>query len=271
MASNQATFGSLGHDQTTPHENAGALAQRHNTGVSITGRNINVGDEERIASGLGGGALLLLGLKTGGVSGVLMALVGGGLIWRGATGHCAMYQALGQNTAAGKHAGVEHNAGVKIEKSVTINKSASELYQFWRKLENLPHVMSHLESVTSNGKQSHWKAKAPAGMSVEWDAEIINEKENELIAWRSLPDAQVPNAGSVRFTPASNGRGTEVKVALSYEPPAGYLGSLVAKLFGEEPGQQVQEDLRRFKQLMETGETASVEGQSSGRAATGGR
>ena len=273
MATTQNTFGNFGQRAVGTNENAGGLAQRYDTGVSITGQNINVSEEERWMSGLGGGALVALGLKTGGVSGSLLALLGGSLLWRGVTGHCSLYQALGQNTAAGKHAGVEHGAGIKIEKSVTINKPAAELYQFWRKLENLPRVMSHLESVTTTGsQQSHWKAKAPAGMSVEWDAEIINEKENELIAWRSLSGAEIPNAGSVRFEQTPAGRGTQVKVALSYEPPAGQLGALLAKLFGEEPSQQVEEDLRRFKQLMETGETASVAGQPSGRkAATSGR
>jgi uncharacterized membrane protein len=128
--------------------------------------------------------------------------------------------------------------------------------------------MDHLESVTvQDDKRSHWVAKAPAGTTVEWDAEIINEKENELIAWRSLDGADVDNAGSVRFSEATGGRGTVVKVSLEYDPPAGIIGSLIAKLFGEEPSQQVQEDLHRFKQVMETGERPTTEGQSSGRSA----
>ncbi len=108
-------------------------------------------------------------------------------------------------------------------------------------------------------------------MTVEWDAEIINEKENEMIAWRSLEGADVDNAGSVHFEKAPNGRGTVVKVSLKYDPPAGVIGAAVAKLFGEEPSQQIQEDLRRFKQLMEAGEIPTTEGQSSGRAAKAGK
>jgi uncharacterized membrane protein len=147
-----------------------------------------------------------------------------------------------------------------------INKAPEELYRFWRNFENLPRFMNHLESVTPlGGDRSHWVAKAPAGARVEWDAEVYNEKENELIAWRSLEDADVNNAGSVRFRRAPNGRGTEVKVVLNYEPPGGKIGAAIAKLFGEEPGQQIEEDLHRFKQLMEAGEVPTTAGQSSGR------
>jgi uncharacterized membrane protein len=129
--------------------------------------------------------------------------------------------------------------------------------------------MNHLESVTTTGEgRSHWVAKAPAGSTVEWDAEIYNEKENELIAWRSLEGADVDNAGSVRFEPAAGDRGTTVRVTLRYDPPGGALGAAVARLFGENPDQQIDEDLRRFKQVMEVGEVVNTEGQPSGRAAS---
>lgn len=236
-------------------------------------RQINLNDTERWVSGLAGGALAFYGLKHGGWTGLLIAFAGGSLIYRGATGHCDIYAALGLNSAEGKSPGasVQHGQGLKIEKSVTINKPAHELYQFWRNFENLPRLMTHLESVRRiDDRRSHWVAKAPAGMTVEWDAEIINEKANELIAWRSLAGAQIPNAGSVRFEQAPNGRGTQVKVALNYEPPAGKLGSLLAKLFGAEPEQQVAEDLRHFKQFMEAGEMPTTAGQPSGRSATSG-
>src|SRR5207249_522508 len=142
-----------------------------------------------------------------------------------------------------------------------------ELYEYWRKLENLPSIMSHLKEVRAiDEKRSHWIAKAPslAGGSVEWDAEIINDEPNALIAWRSLPGADVDNAGSVRFVPAPGDRGTEVKVVIDYIPPAGKVGSWVAKLFGEEPQQQIMEDLRKFKRVMETGEFATTKGQPRG-------
>jgi uncharacterized membrane protein len=234
--------------------------------------DVNVGQTERWISGLAGGALALYGLTRRTWGGAVLALVGGTLIHRGSTGHCYMYQATGFNTAEGTDnplVSVPAGHGIKVEKSITINRSPEELYRFWRNFENLPRFMNHLESVrTTEGNRSHWVAKAPAGSTVEWDAEIYNEKEGELIAWRSLEGADVDNAGSVRFEPATGGRGTTVRVTLKYDPPGGAIGALFAKLFGEEPSQQIEEDLRRFKQVMEAGEAATTEGQSSGRSAT---
>jgi uncharacterized membrane protein len=227
---------------------------------------VNLNDTERWVSNLAGGGLAVLGLKQGGWKGVGLALLGGGLVCRGLTGHCRLYDALGINTAngKGKAASVKHGEGIRIEKTVTINRSPQELYRFWRNFENLPRFMNHLESVKVLDSQlSHWVVKAPAGMNVEWDAQIINEKENELIAWRSLEGATIPNAGSVHFKAAPEGRGTILKVEINYDAPGGALTAAIAKLFGEEPGQQVQEDLRRLKQLLETGEAAVAEAQPS--------
>jgi uncharacterized membrane protein len=145
--------------------------------------------------------------------------------------------------------------GIRVRKSVTVNRPADEVYGFWRNFENLPRFMQHLESVQMTGdRRSHWQAKAPAGTTVEWDAETTEDRPNEVIAWRSVEGADVPNSGVVRFLRAAGGRGTEIHVDLRYEPPAGKLGALVAKLFGEEPSQQVEGDLRRFKQVLEVGE-----------------
>ncbi len=156
---------------------------------------------------------------------------------------------------------------IRVEKHVTINRPAAELYRFWRKLENLPKVMSHLESVTElDEKRSHWTAKAPMGMSVSWDAEITEDRQNESMAWRALEGSDIENAGSVFFNELAYDRGTELKVVLAYEPPLGKVGATVARLMGEEPAAQLQDDLRRFKQLMETGEIATTHGQTSGRA-----
>jgi uncharacterized membrane protein len=243
--------------------------------VERTGSDVNVNQTERWISGLAGGALAIYGLTRRTWGGVVLALVGGTLIHRGSTGHCYMYDALGVNTAGETDnplVSVPAGHGIKVEKSVTVNRSPEEVYRFWRNFQNLPRFMNHLESVTDLGNdRSHWVAKAPAGKTVEWDAEVYNEKEGELIAWRSLEGADVDNAGSVRFEPAPEGRGTVVRVTLKYDPPAGKLGSLVAKLWGEEPSQQIEEDLRRFKQVMETGEIATTEGQPSGRSASAGR
>jgi uncharacterized membrane protein len=253
-------------------KNAGISNQTGQQGEGGRDSQVNVGGTERWGSALAGGALAIYGLTRRTWGGVVLALVGGTLIHRGSTGHCYMYDAVGVNTAEGTDnplVSVPAGKGIKVEKSVTVNKSPEELYRFWRNFENLPRFMNHLESVKdTGGDRSHWVAKAPAGKTVEWDAEIYNEKENELIAWRSLEGADVDNAGSVRFEPATGGRGTIVRVTLKYDPPGGPLGALVAKLFGEEPSQQIEEDLRRFKQVMETGETATTEGQSSGRSAS---
>jgi len=151
--------------------------------------------------------------------------------------------------------------GIYVVKAITINRPPEELYQFWHNFENLPRFMSHVQSVqTLDERRSHWKVNAPANMSVEWDAEIIDDQPNRRIAWRSLPDAGVRNAGSVRFEPANGNRGTRVKVELQYEPPLGKLGATVAKLLGEEPEKQVYDELRAFKQVMEIGEVTRSDG-----------
>jgi len=229
----------------------------------------NISAAERTALILGGAALAAWGVTRRSPGGILTALAGAGLAYWGASGRCDVYEMLRISTAGtqdSENASIPHQRGIKVEKSITINRSPEELYRFWRELENLPRFMDHLESVTqTDQKRSRWAAKGPAGKSVTWEAEIINEKENELIAWRSLPGADVDNAGSVRFDPAPAGRGTEVQVVLEYDPPGGRLGAAVAKLWGEEPEQQIDEDLRHFKQIMEAGEVPTTEGQPAGR------
>lgn len=155
---------------------------------------------------------------------------------------------------------------IKVEKTVTINKPAAELYRFWHNFENLPHFMKHLKSVkVQDAKRSHWVANAPLDGSIEWDADITEDRENELIAWKSVVGADVENSGFIQFRAAPDNRGTEVKVVTEYKPPAGEIGAAIAKLFGEAPEQQIGDDLRRFKMLMETGEIATTEGQSHGK------
>lgn len=145
----------------------------------------------------------------------------------------------------------------RVSKSIVINRSPEEIYQRWRQFENFPKFMSHLEEVRTTGdRRSHWKAKAPAGRTVQWDAEITEDQPNSMIAWRSLDGSDVRNSGCVRFERATGGRGTIVRVEMEYAAPAGVVGTTVAKLFGEEPGQQLDDDLRRFKQIMEIGEVA---------------
>ena len=164
---------------------------------------------------------------------------------------CARQLSMQPRTAATSGGG----GVVRTKHSVTVGRPVEEVFAFWRNFENLPRFMRHLRTVrVLDDRRSHWIARAPAGKNVEWDAEIVEEQPNELIAWRSLAGADVHNAGVVRFQPAPGGRGTEVRVELEYHPPFGKLGSKVAKLFREEPGQQVRDDLHHFKQVMETGE-----------------
>jgi uncharacterized membrane protein len=145
------------------------------------------------------------------------------------------------------------NDQIHVGKSITIGRPVAEIYGFWRDLENLPKVMNHLETVkTLPDGRSHWVAKGPMGAKLTWDAETLVDRPNEVISWRSTPDATVPNEGSVRFRSLDADR-TEVRVSFTYHPPGGEVGAAVAKLFGEEPSQQVEEDLRRLKQELETG------------------
>jgi uncharacterized membrane protein len=222
-----------------------------------------------------GGALAAYAFKRRSVPGGTAALAGAALLYRGATGHCDVYQALGVNRVRGHGTGVMADrgsdtrqqlgggAGVHAEESVTINRPIAEVYRFWRNFENLPKFMKHLESVsTRDAGVSHWVARGPAGMKVEWDARIINEIDDKLIGWQSLDGSMVSTAGSVNFRETP--RGTDVRVHLQYNPPAGKLGAAVARLFGEDPSVQIHEDLRRFKQLMETGEIPTTDGQPRG-------
>ncbi|HEX8169389.1 MAG TPA: SRPBCC family protein [Thermoanaerobaculia bacterium] len=230
----------------------------------------NVNEPERWISVIAGSALAAYGLKLRSIPGLVLSAVGGALVWRGATGHCAVYDTLGISTVDddddARQVSVPYGRGVRVEKSVTINATPEQLYTFWRNFSNLPRFMHNLESVECHDTmRSHWTAKGPAGTKVDWEAEIINEVPNELIGWRSVEGSQVDNAGSVHFTAVPGGRGTEVKVVLRYDPPAGKLGATLSKILGEDPAVQVQEDLRRLKMLVETGEIATVNGQTSGK------
>jgi uncharacterized membrane protein len=160
---------------------------------------------------------------------------------------------------------VPGNRGIKVVRAVTIRKPAAELYAFWRHLPNLMQVVNHPVMITtSGGDESHWVVSAPAGKTVEWDAVIVNDTADRLIAWRSREGAAVDNAGSVRFEDAPGDEGTEVTVALEYNPPGGKLGAAIAKLTRDSAGSQVYDALRRFKALMEAGEIPTIEGQSVG-------
>jgi uncharacterized membrane protein len=224
----------------------------------------NVGRRERVVSVAAGSLLAVAGLRRRDPLGLLVAGVGGALLHRGATGHCYAYQALGVNTA---EPDADRASGFEVRESLLIDKSPEELYAHWRDLENLPRIMSHLKSVerTENGR-SRWLATAPAiaGGEIAWDAEIVEDVPNERISWRSLPGSKVDTQGKVEFRRALGDRGTIVRVELEYRPPAGVIGKWVAQLFGEAPDQQIHEDLRNFKRIMEVGELITTQGQPRG-------
>lgn len=217
-----------------------------NGGGRTNGRG-RLASVEPWASVIGGSALAIYGVSRKSLTGAALAAVGGLLVYHG---------------ASERH----QPTSVHVERSMTILKPINEIYRFWRNFENLPRFMSHLESVKSSGDRwSEWTARGPLGARVSWHAEITDERENQYIVWRSLPGSDIENVGSVQFREAPGDRGTEVIVALQYNPPAGKLGNVLAHMFGRAPQQQVREDLRHFKQLMEAGEIPTTEGQSHGR------
>jgi uncharacterized membrane protein len=195
-------------------------------------------------------------LLRGKTSGLLMALLGGDLLHRGVTGHCYLYGALGIDTTTHKPTtAVPAQQGYKFETRLAIQRPPEDLFRFWRKLENQPTIMEHLVSVTpAEAGRSRWVAKGPWGSVLEWDAEIYRERENELIAWRSLVGSQVDTAGSVHFERLPDGQGTMLRLSLKYNPPAGKVGASLASFFGQGLENELQQDLGRFKQIMEAGE-----------------
>ena len=222
---------------------------------------------DRVVATSAGAALLAASLLTRSWPRVLLATAGATLAYRGVTGDRRIDTMLGIGRKRKQHprVGVRAGRGFRYRTALTIQSSLEDVYRRWRDLERLPEIFEHLTSVakTAAGK-SHWVAEGPFGKSVEWDAEVINEVENELIAWQSLPGSDIDTAGSVHFERAPVGRGMILRVALKYDPPAGKLGATIASLFGANLEKQVDEDLKRFKQLVETGEIATVAGQTHG-------
>lgn len=259
---------------------------------------MNVGQMERQLSVVAGAALLVHALINRSRTSLITAPLGAALIWRGQTGHCPVYEAMNINTAQSQSAwqgngasqgygygprnggvqqipiqqqsnqqqGFQQQGSIEIKRSVTINKAPQELYNFWRKLENLPKFMHHLERVEETSeKSSHWQAKIAGGIPVAWDAQIIEDVPGRRIAWRTAPDSQVQQVGMVEFKEATGGRGAVVNVEILYTPPGGIIGETFGRLLNGVTAEQVKNDISRFKSLMETGEIPTTEGQSSGR------
>jgi uncharacterized membrane protein len=228
---------------------------------------INVGDLDRKLS-LGLGGLMALSTLAPAPGRLIRLGLGAFFLYHGIGRRDKLYDVLGINTLEGEQQTLKILApdrGIRIERSVTISRPRQEVYAFWRQLSNLPHFMRHLKSVTSTGdRRSHWVAAAP--FEVQWDAEITEEREGELIAWRSVEGSQVNNAGYVRFEDAPANKGTVVNVAIEYSPIGGPAGVAAAKLVQAATATQIRADLGRVKAMLEAGQILSVEGQSSGRA-----
>ena len=222
-------------------------------------RRTSVGDLENWFAIGAGTSLLIAGMRRRSAVGTAAALSSVPLLYRGIAGHWPLVpngNRLRQgNGASSTRTTLSGDRGVHVRESIRLELPTAEVYRFWRHLANLPRFMSHLDHVTETSDgQSHWIAKGPAGLGVEWDARIVNEVEGKVIGWQSMPGSDVDSAGSVNFDPVRNGRSTQLSVHLQYSPPAGKAGALIASLFGEEPSQTVREDLRRLKQLLEAGE-----------------
>lgn len=216
----------------------------------------NLGETERLASGALGAGVVLWGAKRGGLMGGLALLAGAALVGRGATGYCPVAERFAPNPGerlVAKKLG--WSTAAAVTRSVTIGKPPAEVYRFFRDFSNLPTFMRHVERIhVLDDQHSHWVVRAPLGRTVEWDAIVTEDRPDERIAWKSAEGADVRNTGAVEFLRAPGDRGTEVRATIAYEPPAGQAGRLIAKLWGEEPGKQAHDDLRRLKQFLETGE-----------------
>lgn len=223
---------------------------------------VNVGNNERIISAAAGAFLLSSGLSNlfkHPLSGLIKTAMGGWLLYRGASGHCPVYSSMG------KTKGVAHTQAINIRTSLVVNKPKDEVYNFWRKLENLPLFMKHLASVTEiDSKHSHWEATVPGNIGkVKWNAEIVKEEQGYMIGWQSIPNSMINNAGKVVFHDAQNGEGTELEVVISYHPPAGELGAGVAKLLNPVFEKLIRQDIMNFKEYIETKYNAAGSGKAS--------
>jgi uncharacterized membrane protein len=223
----------------------------------------NVGEDERVYSILAGVGLALYGFRRGSWFGAASMLIGASLLDRGWRGYCAAYDQLGISTASDHRSrpGVRAQHGRKVEAVIHIDRDRRDIYDFWRNLENLPRVMRHLKSVTPiNDTRSKWVAYAPLAKTLQWEAEIINDRPGEVIAWQSVPGSQVDTAGSVHLYASPTGSGTNIVVSLKYDPPGGHFVDRLAHLFGVALEDDLEEDLLALKKTFEGGGEATGEG-----------
>ncbi|TGE08443.1 SRPBCC family protein [Hymenobacter fodinae] len=239
-------------------ESAGYSPKTPATGTSL----VNVGPTERVLSTLAGAALAYAGIQSKSkAGGAALAALGTGLAFRGVAGYCPLNDVFGRDSAA------KQPKPIEIKETFTVYRDIDRVYGYWRRFENLPNFMEHLESIEElDQRRSHWVARIPGGLgTVEWDSEVTRDEPNRLIAYQSLPGPQVDQSGEVRFRQAEGGKGTELQVVMHYRAPLGALGQGVAKLLNPALSELIRSDIRRFKMMMETGEVPTIEGQPSGR------
>lgn len=230
------------------------------SGAALRGGSRNVGDDERLVSLIGGGAVLFGGWRRGGLRGLLLTALGGFLVYRGATGYCHINRRLGRSTASVDDRGLLRSRNVRTSASITIGRDPETLYAFWRDVANLPKVVSFITDVTPiDDRRSRWVTQLPYGGRVEWDAEITDDRPNEAIGWRSRADHPLRYEGMTAFRPAPGGRGTEVVLDVSFRPPGGGFGAGLSRSATPLLKRKLREDLRHFKQLMEAGEMPTAQ------------
>jgi uncharacterized membrane protein len=223
------------------------------------GRHVTLNELERWTTLAAASAVIAFGFSRRTVPGMVLAAAATPIAYRGIVGKWPFENGRADDTRSALAA----SRGIHVRESIRLETPVADVYRFWRNFENLPRFLTHLERVTDLGDgRSHWVAKGPAGVGIEWDAEIINEVENKVIGWRSLPGSDVTTAGSVNFSTVRAGRATQVSVHLQYAPPAGRAGAFIAMLFGKEPSQTIREDLRHVKHLLEAGETPRAQGET---------
>ncbi|MCC6457565.1 MAG: SRPBCC family protein [Caldilineaceae bacterium] len=222
-------------------------------------------DLQRWVAGIGGAALLWYGLRQHSAARWPLAALGAGLVYQGASGNNLLdYVPVANEIPIVNQLTSNEPTQLRIRKSMTVNRPASELYNYWRNLENLPNFMTHVKSVQKlDEKRSHWVVNVVQGIEMEWDAEITEDRPNEMIAWQTLPDATLQNRGYVKFIPVS--RGTEVSVSIEYDPPGAAIGQMAGRMVKFIAEQQIKKEIHNFKRIMETGEVITTEGQPSGR------
>jgi len=244
----------------------GATMQEHDGHDGAASPLTNIGPGERVAS-VFAGALLLTSPKMSGTASVLLRGSAAALIARGLTGYCSVYHALGIDHSINHNdaIGVENRRGVHFERSVVINSTPETIFNYWRRFDALPRLIDHLESVTCRDRNlSHWVAKGPLGRRFEWDAELIDERPNEMLAWRSLPGSEVDTAGSLHLKRLPADRGTAVRLNMTYDPPGGNVTATLAGWLGTDVESELHEALRRIKSELEAGELPTTENQSRG-------